>query len=242
MFYSINEEGAKIGRQSANQIAISDESISRFHADIFFKNKQFYLRDVGSTTGTFIKVLDRLVLELGYIIEMGANQFEVVRLEADSKDSGAIELVVEGAEDEAEERYPFQLEKGAFKSIGRKNTNHIHFANDQHLSGLHAKLYVLDGKFYLEDQCSTNGTWRRLSPEGSESEGVLLENGSIFKIGITMSYVCKTKKQMQVVHQVVSACVVCCDQENDCLYLPCKHNVCCFKCSKNMQKCPICKY
>lgn len=31
-FYSVKEEGAKIGRHSSNQILILDESISRFHA------------------------------------------------------------------------------------------------------------------------------------------------------------------------------------------------------------------
>lgn len=35
-FFSVKEEGAKIGRHSSNQILILDESISRYHAEIKF--------------------------------------------------------------------------------------------------------------------------------------------------------------------------------------------------------------
>ena len=56
MNFTISEQGMQIGRHSTNQIVIFDESVSRYHADIFFKNEKFYLRDIGSTTGTFIKI------------------------------------------------------------------------------------------------------------------------------------------------------------------------------------------
>ena len=36
-------------------------------------------------------------------------------------------------------------------------------------------------------------------------------------------------------------CVICCENERDALYLPCKHNTACVKCSKNLRDCPICK-
>lgn len=59
-FYSVKEEGAKIGRHSTNQILILDESISRFHAEIKFNDGKFYIKDTGSTTGTFIKVIEKI--------------------------------------------------------------------------------------------------------------------------------------------------------------------------------------
>ena len=58
-FFSVKEEGAKIGRHSSNQILILDQSISRYHAQIKFDDGKFMLKDVGSTTGTFIKIEDR---------------------------------------------------------------------------------------------------------------------------------------------------------------------------------------
>lgn len=58
-FFSVKEEGAKIGRHSSNQILVLDESISRYHAEIKFESGVFFLRDTGSTTGTFLKILEK---------------------------------------------------------------------------------------------------------------------------------------------------------------------------------------
>ena len=55
----MKEQGAKIGRHSSNQILILDESISRFHAEIKFKDDTFFIKDTGSTTGTFIKINEK---------------------------------------------------------------------------------------------------------------------------------------------------------------------------------------
>lgn len=52
---------------------ILDDSVSRHHANISFENGQFFLNDVGSTTGTYIKITEQLVMEEDLIIEMGSN-------------------------------------------------------------------------------------------------------------------------------------------------------------------------
>ncbi len=52
----MNESGGKIGRHSLNQIMIMEESVSRLHAEIIFKQKNFYLIDCKSSTGTYIKI------------------------------------------------------------------------------------------------------------------------------------------------------------------------------------------
>ena len=41
---------------------------------------------------------------------------------------------------------------------------------------------------------STNGSWLRLSKEGVQSGLWALKNGSIFKIGTTLTYLCKKKE------------------------------------------------
>ena len=56
---------------------ILDESISRHHAEIKFENERFYLKDNGSTTGTFIKIYEKKEVYDGMIVEMGSNQFSV---------------------------------------------------------------------------------------------------------------------------------------------------------------------
>lgn len=61
-FYCITEKGGRVGRHSNNEVLIYEESISRYHAEIAFRDNEFYLTDVGSTTGTFIKVQEQLLL------------------------------------------------------------------------------------------------------------------------------------------------------------------------------------
>lgn len=59
----MNSEGGKIGRLSTNKVVIQDESISREHAEIKFENKSFLIRDIGSSSGTFIKLTDPMLLK-----------------------------------------------------------------------------------------------------------------------------------------------------------------------------------
>ena len=65
-FFILKEQGGKIGRHSSNNILILEESVSRFHAEIEYEpaDGDFYLKDIGSTTGTFIKISSRVELEV----------------------------------------------------------------------------------------------------------------------------------------------------------------------------------
>jgi pSer/pThr/pTyr-binding forkhead associated (FHA) protein len=54
--YCIGEQGGKIGRHSCNQMVVLEESVSRYHAEIVFDEGKFKIADIGSTTGTFIKI------------------------------------------------------------------------------------------------------------------------------------------------------------------------------------------
>lgn len=36
-------------------------------------------------------------------------------------------------------------------------------------------------------------------------------------------------------------CIICCESDRDALYMPCKHNTACLKCSKSLKDCPICR-
>lgn len=60
--YIVGENGAALGRHSAsNDIVISESFVSRRHCEIKYMNDEqvenkFYLRDIGSTTGTFLMV------------------------------------------------------------------------------------------------------------------------------------------------------------------------------------------
>jgi len=52
--YMIDRGALTIGRSSACDIQLSMESVSRTHAKIVVRDKQVFLRDLGSTNGTYV--------------------------------------------------------------------------------------------------------------------------------------------------------------------------------------------
>ena len=154
-FYCLNENGGRIGRHSNNEIVILEESVSRHHSKIEFQNNKFHLVDIGSTTGTFIKIQANLVLEENMILELGSNQFLVEEIILMSEMEGELSLrVVEGMHFNQK----FCIRNSA--SIGRKGNNTptcIPFNDDFHLSNSHAKIDYVEGRFIFEDIGSTNG-------------------------------------------------------------------------------------
>ena len=74
--YIIGDNGASLGRHSAsNDMVISESFVSRRHCEIKYVPTQnansdsesnetkFYLRDIGSTTGTFVMVRNEVLLK-----------------------------------------------------------------------------------------------------------------------------------------------------------------------------------
>lgn len=57
--YSFSEKGGFIGRQSNNDIIVNDNYVSRRHAEIVYKDENYFIRDLASSTGTFIKVTEK---------------------------------------------------------------------------------------------------------------------------------------------------------------------------------------
>ena len=85
------------------------------------------------------------------VIEMGSNQFQT------SLTGGALTLtIIEGPAHSVIFEIPKQS-KGI--TVGRKPNNLLSFPDDQHLSNLHSTISYIDGKYYIEDMGTTNGTW-----------------------------------------------------------------------------------
>lgn len=59
---------------------IYDESVSRYHSEISYKNGEFCLFDKGSTSGTFIKIEKPLEIKKKMILEIGSYQFKVNKI------------------------------------------------------------------------------------------------------------------------------------------------------------------
>ena len=55
-FYKITENGTLIGSNLQCEVLILEDTVSNRHAEITKKNHQFYIKDLGSKYGTFVKV------------------------------------------------------------------------------------------------------------------------------------------------------------------------------------------
>ena len=84
------------------------------------------------------------------VIEMGSNQFQA------SITSGVLTLaIIEGPA----QSLTVEIPKTPKVTVGRKPSNFLNFADDQHLSNIHSTISYIDSKFYIEDMGTTNGTW-----------------------------------------------------------------------------------
>ena len=52
--FTINTVPIKLGRNLDNNLVLSNKSVSRNHAEIFFEDETFYLKDLDSTSGTYL--------------------------------------------------------------------------------------------------------------------------------------------------------------------------------------------
>ena len=57
--FDIDKAGLSIGRSASNQIQIDDSAVSTNHAEIVIEHNEdgrpvYFIRDVGSTNGTFL--------------------------------------------------------------------------------------------------------------------------------------------------------------------------------------------
>jgi len=56
--FTINTVPIKLGRNLDNHLVLSNKSVSRNHAEIIFENETFYLKDLQSTSGTYLNDLE----------------------------------------------------------------------------------------------------------------------------------------------------------------------------------------
>lgn len=160
--YKISESLCKIGRHSTNNIVIFDESVSRFHAQIEKTTTGFSLKDVGSTTGTFVKIDVPVELKPNMIIEIGSYQLIVRQVKTsreeqpnEQNEAEFVEFTIYESPNEVEVDR-FRLKGGS--SIGRKTNNSLCFNEDLHMSNLHCRVQLIGGS--SGNQQRTGFFWR----------------------------------------------------------------------------------
>ncbi|RLN65456.1 hypothetical protein BBP00_00002847 [Phytophthora kernoviae] len=152
-------EGARGGRHQSNQIISDDPYVSRFHFQIQYDpmEKEYYLQDFGSTTGTFVFLKPDAPkrLHVDDRVKLGDTEFEVTAID-ENITTGMPFLRL---------RFTDGPLVGISQTIGK--TVISYFGNG----------------FYITDLRSTNGTAIRLSASGKKSRRRYLLHGDVFGVG-----------------------------------------------------------
>ncbi len=71
--YELNKKKTTIGRDESNNVVIPDTTISGFHAEIYYRNNSFYIKDLESTNGIIINdnKISEKKLNSGDILKIG---------------------------------------------------------------------------------------------------------------------------------------------------------------------------
>ena len=82
--YQITKTPVSIGRDQLSGISVNDTRMSRQHAALFYAPPDFFLKDLGSTNGSFVneKRISHSPLKNGDIIKLGNTEFEFIISEA----------------------------------------------------------------------------------------------------------------------------------------------------------------
>jgi pSer/pThr/pTyr-binding forkhead associated (FHA) protein len=83
--HDLPEEKTTVGRLPENMLQIEDASVSSRHAEILFENNAWFIRDIGSTNGTYLNgaKIEHALLNHGDELRFGS----VVSLYTDRNDS-----------------------------------------------------------------------------------------------------------------------------------------------------------
>jgi len=74
--FQLEKEETSLGRDLANDIAISDPEVSRQHAQFLMQGENIFVEDLGSTNGTFLngeRIANMQQLRAGDVVTLGEN-------------------------------------------------------------------------------------------------------------------------------------------------------------------------
>ncbi|CAD8155120.1 unnamed protein product [Paramecium octaurelia] len=191
----VNIQGAYFGRSDECTFAFTDHSkISSKHCQIFYKDKAFYLLDVGSKGGTFIKINHNFVIEKNMSFYIG-NRFAFKILEINTE-TGFLEVRYE--HEGAAKHKQIYLKKGDKFLIGRErsknNFTFMHSQCNKLMSARHLEINydynfkIGSVKLMINDLESKNGTWLRLSEKQLNSSPMQLQQGTKFNLSFEIIF------------------------------------------------------
>ncbi|KAL4487475.1 hypothetical protein ABPG72_006995 [Tetrahymena utriculariae] len=181
--YSFHSEGATIGRLSNNSINFQDEqSISASHAIIFYKKGEFFIQDIKSKAGTFIKIRSTPICA-DLVFRLGEVDIKIVKVE-----NNIVTIKANG------NNKVVNLNKQQSYKVGRCTLRCPIALTDSGntMSNVHGEIHFNENKqICFTDLNSANGTWLRLSGKGQRSSEYKLHLNDQIMISNTRQIVVK---------------------------------------------------
>ncbi len=190
--HRLSEGENPIGRDHG-ELFESDGYLSPNHAVVVLERDKAAIQDRGSLNGVFVRMTEEEELGDGQIIRVGQEllRFNFIESPEEMKDGtevmgspnpgywGKVTVVLgDGIDGSA---YPI-LDDSI--TLGRERGD-INFPEDGYVSGLHAKLSVRDGRAYLEDLGSSNGTFLKIDGERAiRDESFVLLGQQLFQVSL----------------------------------------------------------
>jgi pSer/pThr/pTyr-binding forkhead associated (FHA) protein len=162
----------KLGR-SFGPVFENDGYLSPVHASLDIRGVTAMVRDLDSLNGVFVKMTQEEELQSGQIIRIGQEllRFELIPAPEPTADGTELmgspnpgywgKLTVIIGREVTGAAFPLL---GDSCTLGRER-GEINFPDDGYVSGLHARITLRDGRVYLADLGSSNGTFVKVNGE-----------------------------------------------------------------------------
>ncbi|MCD4751977.1 MAG: FHA domain-containing protein, partial [Anaerolineaceae bacterium] len=192
-----------IGRSDECDLVIGQEKVSRQHARVVDDGQNILLIDLNSANGTFhegkkLRPNEKIVLRNGSTFRIGTTVFEIV-LE-DNKELPFLIWYRIGSGNWQKQLFSEIL------TIGRDENCDLTL-DEGHVSREHCQIFVRDGKFYIRDSGSHNGTYleKHRLQAGSVREFLPGQYFSIGRVSMTLSEVKKQEQYQTEIKQYHTA-------------------------------------
>ena len=183
----------KLGR-SFGPVFENDGYLSPVHALLDIRGPQSLVRDLDSLNGVFVKMTGEEELQSGQIIRIGQEllRFEVIPTPEPTADGTELmgspnpgywgKLTVIIGREVTGAVFPLL---GESVTLGRER-GEINFPDDGYVSGLHARVTLRDGRVYLADLGSSNGTFVKVNGErGVGHDSFVLLGQQLFRLNFS---------------------------------------------------------
>lgn len=180
-------EGANILGRGSGPLFDADSFLSPVHLRCEIGGGRFVIRDAGSLNGVFLKLTEEEPLLDGAILRIGQEllRFDLMRppkLLPDGTEVmgsphvgywGRLTMIIGRTQDgRIIDGTSFPL-AGEAVTIGRERGD-ILFSEDGYVSGQHARFSIRQGRTFLQDLASSNGTYLRIPAERVVQPGIFL--------------------------------------------------------------------